>query len=78
MSTSLRRQQKMLQEIASLRVERVKLRGALADIVTMADIAKVRAYALKVLTDLPATAPWQSDMGDGDVGALGDAGGRHA
>jgi len=75
--SSLRRQQLMMAEIAALRVERTKLRGALAEIVTM-DAARCRGYALKVLTDLPATAPWQSDMGDGDVGALGDAGGRHA
>jgi len=52
--STIRRIQLLQSEIAELRRQNVLLRGALADIVTMADIARCRAYALKTLTDLPA------------------------
>jgi len=70
----------MLQsEIAELRRQSVLLRGALAEVVTMPDIGKARAYALKILTDLPAYPPAPrrpaaapNDTGDGATDAIGD------
>jgi len=77
--STIRRIQLLQSEIAELRRQGVLLRGALAEIVTMPDIAKARAYALKTLTDLPAYPPAPrrpaaatDDTGDGATDAIGD------
>jgi len=80
--STIRRIQMLQAEIAELRRQNVLLRGALADVVTMADIARCRAYALKTLTDLPAPrsppppaprpAAAPDSSGDGATDAIGD------
>jgi len=63
----------MQSEIESLRRERVSLRAALADLVSMNDVGRMRAFALGVLVKLPATPPWEATAGTDPVARLASA-----
>ena len=80
MAQTLRRIQMMQAEIEGLRRERVLLREALAGVVHAVDVKAARADALKVLMELPATAPWDGYQfaapAAGGSGVPGVGGGR--